>query len=413
MIRKLILSVCLFFTFVSWAQEGTSSPYSFYGIGDIRFKGTADNRAMGGLTIFSDSIHLNFQNPASYSNLKLTTFSVGATSLNTKLKTDTQKESARRTTFDYFAIGIPMGKFGVAFGAVPFTSVGYNIQKTVTSSTATSVETYSGTGGVNKAFLGLGYAFNPKWSVGVNLDYNFGKIETNSMSFMYDVQNGYREKNRSDIRGASFTTALNYQTKFNNKLAFVSALTFSPESKLKTTNERTLATLTYGQVVVGQEVVPVENVTLVLPTKLSLGAGIGENKKWMLGAELTYQQTQNSVNRFNDLSNGTFENAFKYTVGGYYIPKYNSFTNYFSKVTYRGGLRYENTGLVISGQSVKDLGMSFGLGLPLPGNFSNINIGFEFGKRGTASLGLIQENYANLTIGLSFNDRWFVKRLYN
>jgi hypothetical protein len=76
-------------------------------------------------------------------------------------------------------------------------------------------------------------------------------------------------------------------------------------------------------------------------------------------------------------------------------------------------LRYENTGLVISGQSVKDLGMSFGLGLPLSGNFSNINVGFEFGKRGTASLGLIQENYANLTIGLSFNDRWFVKRLYN
>jgi hypothetical protein len=77
MIKKFILPFCFLFSLASLAQEGTSSPYSFYGIGDVKFKGTADNRAMGGLTIFQDSIHLNFQNPASYAALKLTTLSVG------------------------------------------------------------------------------------------------------------------------------------------------------------------------------------------------------------------------------------------------------------------------------------------------------------------------------------------------
>ena len=38
MIKKIIVSICLLFSLALFAQEGTSSPYSFYGIGDVRFK---------------------------------------------------------------------------------------------------------------------------------------------------------------------------------------------------------------------------------------------------------------------------------------------------------------------------------------------------------------------------------------
>ena len=43
---------------------------------------------MGGVSVFSDSIHMNLQNPAHLASLKLTTFTVGGTSLNTTLKTE-------------------------------------------------------------------------------------------------------------------------------------------------------------------------------------------------------------------------------------------------------------------------------------------------------------------------------------
>jgi hypothetical protein len=43
----------------------TSSPYSFYGIGDVRFKGTVENRSMAGVAVEQDSIHMNLENPAS------------------------------------------------------------------------------------------------------------------------------------------------------------------------------------------------------------------------------------------------------------------------------------------------------------------------------------------------------------
>ncbi|MCY1380410.1 hypothetical protein D9M69_682310 [compost metagenome] len=56
--------------------------------------------------------------------------------------------------------------------------------------------------------------------------------------------------------------------------------------------------------------------------------------------------------------------------------------------------------------------MTMGLGLPIGGSFSNINVGFEYGRRGTTHAGLIKETYANIFVSLSLNDRWFVKRKY-
>ena len=76
--------------------------------------------------------------------------------------------------------------------------------------------------------------------------------------------------------------------------------------------------------------------------------------------------------------------------------------------TVAAGFRYENTGLVINNTSINDYGMNFGLGLPV--GLSRINLGVEFGKKGTTSNNLIEENYFNLSVGLSLNDIWFKKR---
>ena len=82
-------------------------------------------------------------------------------------------------------------------------------------------------------------------------------------------------------------------------------------------------------------------------------------------------------------------------------------------MTYRAGIRYEDTGIMIRNESINDFGISFGLGLPVGRSLSNLNVGFEFGKRGTTDSGLIKENYANFHISLSLNDKWFIKRKYN
>jgi hypothetical protein len=152
---------------------------------------------------------------------------------------------------------------------------------------------------------------------------------------------------------------------------------------------------------------------LKLPSTITFGAGIGESRKWLLGAQVSMRAAAGLANSYNSLSNVSYEGSQKYSIGGYYIPNYNSFSSYVKRLVYRGGLKYEKTGLVVNSQSINDIGLTLGVGFPVSGTFSNVNLGFELGKKGTTSSNLVQENYANFSLSLSLNDRWFEKRKFN
>ncbi|MEO8533125.1 MAG: hypothetical protein ABI441_05220 [Flavobacterium sp.] len=409
MIKKIIISTCLLISFVSFAQQGTASPYSFYGIGDIKFKGTLEFRSMAGVAVEQDSIHLNIENPASYASLGQTTFSVGGTFGTSKIKTEGETSKAQRTTFDYLAVGIPMGKFGAAFGLVPLSAVGYRISNDNTDTPGAVSSQLEGKGGVNKVFFGLGYKITPKWNIGADVQYNFGKITTTSIELVTDVQNATREINTSEISGATFNIGTMYQTKVNKKTNLYTSLSYNFSGNLNSDNTRIAEvdgdpdSFTY----------PVASTKLKLPGKFTIGAGIGEARKWLVGTTLAFQGDGKLNNHYNTESNVRYENYAKYAVGGYYIPNYTSFSSYFSRITYRAGLKYEKIGLIINNESINDVGMTLGAGFPITGSFSNVNFGIEFGKRGTTSSGLVQENYMNFSLSFSFNDKWFVKSKFN
>ena len=391
---------------VSFAQEGTSSPYSFYGIGDIRFKGAAENRSMAGLAIAPDSIHINLQNPAGYSDLKLTSFSLGGTYNTTSQKTNTQSGSARRTALDYLAVGLPLGKLGIGFGLIPYSSVGYKIQ-TISEDASQNSKRIDGTGGLNKVFLGFGYKLGANLSVGVDAQYNFGKIETTNFELKGDGANGTSEVNSSILSGINFNLGLMYQTKITKKMSLYSSLSYTLQSTLASKSKREIA-------ISGVNLFTQEDArSLKLPSKLSFGAGVGENRKWFVGAEVSLQSTGNLVNFYNEVNNVVYGNGSKYTIGAYFIPNYKSYTSYAKRITYRGGLKYEKTGLIINSKSINDMGLTLGIGMPLSGTFSNINFGFELGKKGTTTANLVQENYANLNVGFSLNEKWFEKRKFD
>jgi hypothetical protein len=414
--KKNILIACLFLSLVTFAQQGTSSPYSFYGIGEVRFKGAIENRSMAGLSIAPDSIHINLQNPAAFSDLKLTSFSVGGTYASTNQKTNSQSATTKRTALDYLAVGLPLGKLGIGFGLIPFSSVGYKIQNFYEDNIQIK-NRYSGEGGLNKVFLGLGYKIIPNLSIGADVHYNFGKIETSNAQFIKDVSSGTRELNVADLSGVNFNFGVMYQAKITKKLNLYTSVSFSPENLLKSQNYQEIATVSYNSLYdltqIGDPIKSSEPVDLKFNKKVSFGTGIGESKKWLIGAEITLQDENSLKNSYNTNSSVTFGKYTKYTLGGFFIPNYKSFTNYAKRITYRGGVKYEETGLIIDSESINDMGLTLGFGIPLRGTFSNINIGFEFGKKGTRVANLIQENYANISVGFSLNDKWFEKRKFN
>ncbi len=426
MIKNFIVALVLLVTTFTLAQEATSSPYSFYGIGDIRFKGTTENRAMAGLSIIPDSIHINLQNPAMYSGLKLITYTLSGSTTKTNLVTNTASESAQRTALDYLAVAIPLKKFGFGFGLIPYSSVGYKVSNSSTTNDGinnlTTFNQYRGKGGINKVFLGTGFKLTKNLSFGAEAQYNFGTIETVSISKTDILQFGTVESNISYASGINLVTGLSFQTKYKNKYNFFSGLTYSPEATLNFALSRTIGVANvnnFGQfsfidTSILTSVTNVPDQKVKLPNTVTFGVGFGKEKKWVVGAEFTFKETSKFSNRIADIPNAYYKNATKITLGGYFIPNYNSYTSYFKKVVYRGGLRYENTGLVLNGKPIEDAALTLGLGLPMVrGLFSNANFGFEYGYRGTKSNGLIRENYLNLSISLSLNDKWFVKRRFN
>ncbi len=434
MIKQLCLVFIAFLALNIHGQEGTTSPYSFYGIGSLKFKGTTENRSMGGLSIYTDSIHVNLRNPSSYAGSYIESFngegsvikfSVGGSSSNTTLKTSSASDKANSTTFDYLTLSLPMGKLGVGFGIMPYTSVGYKLES---FNDQDFLEyRYRGEGGVNKAFLGIGYQLTKDLSIGVDASYNFGNTQNSVINFRYDdegnlLQYQSRETNRSDLSGLNYNFGVSYKPMISEKLQLTSSFTYSPKADLTSNNKRTFATIVINansgqefpvnEIEVDLAAEDLDRTDLVLPTKLAFGAGIGEPRKWFVGTEYTLLKTSEFSNDLFSFANATYEDASTFSVGGFYTPQYNSF-KYWKRVTYRAGLRYENTGLKIKDESINEFGMSFGVGLPVGRLFSNVNMGIEVGQRGTVNQNLVKENFVNFQLSLSLNDRWFVKRKYN
>ncbi len=412
MIKNFLISSCLLLTLVSFSQEGTSSPYSFYGIGEARFNGNVESRSMGGISMIPDSTRINFQNPAGFANLKWTNFTIGASSNYTKQKSGTSNDVAQRTTLDYLALAVPLGKFGAGFGLIPNSSVGYKIENIYEDGSQNN-KRFNGWGGISRVFLGTGYRIMPNLSIGATAYYNFGIIHTNSVEFVPLVPIGSRELNENALSGFNFNIGMMYQHKIKDKLSLYSSLYYTPKSTLVSENQRTISTVTINSSFNYTNIDAFEPVTITtdykLPQKWTLGLGIGDTKKWVIGAEVSVQDVGKLYNEYNTADNVTYEKFEKYSIGGYFTPTTNPFFSYAKRITYRGGFVYEKTGLIVDSTSINDIGMTLGAGFPITGALSNLNLGLAFGKKGTTSNNLVQENYFILSIGFSLNDKWFVK----
>ena len=437
MIKKLALVFIAFITIQSYAQQGTASPYSFYGIGSLKFKGTVENRSMGRLSIYNDSIHINLRNPASYASENLSAprfngesrpvkYTVGGGFANLNLKSESSSAKASSATFNYLALSIPVGRFGVGFSILPQTAVGYKLENL--NDDGDLINQYKGEGGLNKVNLGIGYLLAKGLSIGVDANYNFGNIQNNIVEYSYDadgliLQYQSKEGNRSDLSGINFNLGLSYKTKINTNLELISGITYAPESNLTSNNQRIISTITINSSTgtefpansfeANLDALGLKSTDLTLPSRFSFGAGIGKPRSWFVGGEYTAINSSKFFNPLYSSLTTKYEDGYNVSFGGFFIPRYNSFNNYYKRVVYRAGLYYEKTGLNINSESINEFGISFGLGLPVGDLFSNANLGFEIGKRGTTKNNLIQENFVNFQLSLSLNDRWFQKRKYD
>ncbi len=419
MVKKFLIAFFCVVAHGIFAQNGTVSPYSYFGIGDLRNSGTVENQMMGGISMYGDSIHISLRNPAAYSKLRLTTYTVGLSHTELRLKDFSQEQNTSFTNLDYLSIGFPIAKnLGLGFGLMPFSSVGYNLTDEIEGD-PTITNAFAGEGGLNRIYLSLGYEIIKNLSVGATVNFNFGTLEYQRIQSVENVQFGTLDRRESRINGYDFNYSLNYTPTIKDKYTLYTSVMVNTQGNLVSENSERIGSfsLVNGQEIevidVDLDAVNLRNTELKIPTRTTLGLGFGENKKWFLGGEYSFQQFSDFRNDFLGIENVNYKDASSFAFGGYFVPEYTSLSSYFKRITYRAGIRYDVTGIEVNNKEINDFGITFGLGLPLGNSFSNLNLGFELGRRGTTDQNLIEESYLKFNVGLSLNDRWFEKRKIN
>ncbi len=427
MLKNFFYILLLFISVTAYAQRSNSSPYSIFGIGQQYSSQTVEQASMGGVGVsFGNMYHLNFINPAANARLRFATYSVGLNVNDLTIKDNAGSQKSTSTSISYINIGFPVGKkAAVSFGLKPNTTVGYSLLNKINDAEGelSEITSFYGSGGTNKIYGAYGIEVLENFSVGFEAEYVFGKTQNNILSQKRDVFLGTKNDESVTIRGTGLKVGFLYQKEFPSKVRMNVGASMKLENDLTVSGSEYLYSVLVGSD--GSES-PRDTVSSAVvsgnlknPLKTTLGVGFGKENKWNAAVDFEFQDALNLDSQITNSASYAYGKSNRVSIGGFYIPKMNSISSYWERVTYRGGLRFQDTGLLINTGSssgftkIKDFGISFGLGLPLK-DLSNLNLGVEYGKKGTTMNNLIQENYFNFKLSLSLNAignlAWFQKR---
>ncbi len=451
-LTTLLVLVC----FVSTTKAQINSPFSRYGIGnEIYHSQNASSQGMGGFTAaytasmngnFGQSV--NFNNPASYSSLYMTTFDLGVNLTNATLQRENPTLRYKSAYFipNYLTVGLPIDKvrkIGMAFGLRPISQINYSIVEPKLLSTGDSLfNNYMGQGGLNQAFIGFGKGWK-NFSLGFNTGVNFGKknIE-NIKTFQYNPDSTafYQSK-------ASTTTMM---SGVFFQLGAMGEYTLKSVNHAKTT-DKTEYTLSYGGTfTLNQNLsakqdelrttgaysttqeIPLDTVSLTsnvpgtvnLPASYTLGVALhkkevsnrGVYDQWVLGLEYNGANWKDNYKFYGQ--SDLLANASMVRLGLQFCPNAFDYESYWSTVVYRAGFFTGKDYINFDGNGLNVSAITVGAGLPIRKyrsydyQFSLINLALQFGKRGSSS-NSYQESFFQFTVGYSLSDVWFNKRKYD
>lgn len=414
------------------AQSGTNSPYSQYGLGVLADQSQGFNRGMAGLALgFRNSNQVNTLNPASYSAVDSLTllFDMGFSLQNTNFQQGATKRNAKNGGFEYAVAAFRLARHvGFSFGILPYSNIGYQFYQSGTVRNALSeysvTETYQAEpGGVHEVYVGSGWSPLKGLSVGANVGYLWGNYDKWAVSSYSNTAISSLSKVYSaNISSYKLDLGLQYTLGIGKADALTLGVTYGLGHKLGTDVKASIIK-TNAQTSVADTLTHTVKNGLALPTTWGVGLSYSRAGKWSVGADYTLQKwgsvdypAMTDNNATYRLVSGMLRDRHKVTVGGEWVP--DVFSRFFlSRIHYRIGASYTTpyvrvhnaAGALTDGPS--ELCISAGFGIPVINTYNNrslLNISGQW-VRASAGNGLIKENYLRLNIGITFNERWFMK----
>ena len=411
----------------AFAQSGTNSPYSQFGLGGLSEQSSGFNRGMNGLGLgFHEGNQVNYLNPASYARLDTLTFlfDAGISLQLTNFSEKGVKRNAKNANIEYVVAGFKAARrLGLSFGLIPFTNVGYQYsaaQALTDQPDATILtNTYTGTGGVRQAYLGIGWEPIKGLALGANMSYMWGDYDRRLINSYSDGSvNNLVHQYTMDIRSYKVDFGVQYTAKVSSKDNITLGLTFSPTHKIGG-NPKLQEILTNSQTNVSDTTSYGGDFDLNLPNFFGVGLMWNHNDKWKVGADYTLQQwssvkfpSYEIVGGFSSfaLRDNLLTDRHKFTLGGDFCPAPFS-RNFFNRIHYRAGVSYATPYIKVYGNDgPTEMSASIGFGIPIINPYNNrsfLNVSAQW-VHSTAK-NYITENVFRINVGLTFNELWFKK----
>jgi len=420
-LRLPIILCFLFLNLTLFSQIRIVSPYSRFGIGDLSDNNNAWNMSMGQLGIgLRSPYHVNYANPASYSAFDSLSFVFegGLTGEFVNLKSDFQNVNRNYASLGYLLFGMPVNKWWkTSLGLVPFSDVGYNVANYEEyPNSGTVVRLYAGSGGISRLYWGNSFTFFKKFSIGANISYLFGSMDREAMVLFPDsaYAMNFKELYHVTMNDLYFSFGAQYKAKLKNDLSLNLGAVFSPSLSMASKTDIFASTFLISSSGVESPrdtLVVAEGYKgrIIIPMMIGGGFSFDKTDKWTFGVDYKWQNWEKF--RAFELSD-SLVNSWQINVGGEIIPNTDNYNNYLARIHYRLGFNYGKTYLHLRGQDINEYAISFGFGLPLRGMKTMLNLGAQYGVRGTTSQNLIHESYFKIVVGFTIYERWFVKRKY-
>ncbi len=410
-------------TFSAFSQSLTTySPYSRYGIGEVRNRGYAYTKAMGGISqgIRSNS-WVNFLNPASYTAQDSMSFifDFGIEGVGVNYQSGNQSNFNTSGNIHHVAIKMPITKWmGASAGIQPYSNVGYRLKDVESDpyllSTIGPIKYYhEGNGGITQAFFGAGFTPFKNFSIGVNMSYLFGSLEYSMETIFpsYTPYNPTKKLNSVVVRDIAFSMGAQYQMLFgaDNSYKVTLGATIDNETSIGAQNV-VFISYPFGSASDTIYYSEMPKSSIDYPRNVSAGFTLAYKNNFLGGLEFSTQDWRNA--KFLNVSDSLTKSQ-SLRAGVQFTPNPYDLRSYLKRISYRAGFYYTSTFLQLRGNQINDYGITFGVGLPFRRTNTSFNLSYEMGKKGTLNNSLVQETYGVINVGFTFYDFWFVKRKYD
>ncbi|MBF4494729.1 aromatic hydrocarbon degradation protein [Flavobacterium sp. JLP] len=407
--KIIYLSCFILLSLTSFSQSISSSPYSLYGVGSLYESdfGILPSIGSSGMALPSTTF-INNLNPASLAYLPLNhfMFDIGGKAIATTYQSGSRTENRNNFQFSHMAFAFPVTKnSGFSVALRPYSSAAFkisNLKLPITNSQEYYYLTAVGSGGLNNFDFSYGYRFGKKFSAGVSGSVLFGNtVDERNFLITNTLTTISKKTNYNGLRAT-----LGAQYKIDS--TFTVASTVKLPAQIKASKVQSVETIADEVTTTVETDVASDVDDYYMP--LEIGVGISKRFKNNLNMTFDYEKSLWNNTSQSELY-GDFVNQDRFALGFTYSSKKNV-RKYWDRIQYAMGANFDNGYLEVDGKRISNAAISIGLSLPIENTFSTLNISYSYGQKGRISDNLIKENYHKISLNLSLDGIWFVKRKF-